>query len=193
MRANRKRGHKIDARTRMRWLKAARILKQGGLLAHPTSTISGVAASPNHPSSLRRLQRFKGRKGPFLLIADGLRTVARLPRFYPPALRHALRHWPDRTTILFPARPILPPCLYRGSFLAVRVDAHPGCCLLARACGGLFLSSSLNRHGKPVRQPQRRLLYRWHRYLDGWLPAADGQGKPSRLMKVSWAGVRFLR
>jgi len=128
---------------------------------------------------------FKQRQGPFLLLADSVHTALSLARFHSPALRRLARQvWPGATTLVFAGRPGLPACCYHGGHLAVRVDASLQTCQLAAACGGLLISSSLNRKGKMPAQPDRMLVMRSRRMLSGYLHGRAGSGKASAILRV---------
>jgi len=173
-------------------LAAAKKLRGGGAIAHVTSTLPGIAALPD-TAGMMRVQRLKGRRGPFILLAADRKSAERLLRYRSPLLRHAMRHyWPGDATLIVPARPGLPKALYRKGAIAVRVDGDAATRRLCRLCGGLLLSSSLNRRGKPTCRPSRRLRWRWQRYLDGWLPGR-GSGKASRILRLRTGRWQQLR
>ncbi len=174
--------------------RAATLLKRGGLLAHHTATLPGIAALPDHKSAYMRLRRFKQRQAPFLLIADSPSTALRLTRFYTSALRRLIRNgWPASTTLLIPARHGLPSACYQKGLVAIRVDASPQTRKLARHCGGLLLSSSLNRKGGDPAKPGRVLQMRWHRWLNGRLKNHPGSGKASTLIRVRRNDYTIIR
>lgn len=128
---------------------------------------------------------FKQRQGPFLLLADSMHTALSLARYYSPALRRLARQaWPGATTLIFVGKPGLPACCYQNGKLAVRVDASIQTSQLAAACGGLLISSSLNRKGKTPTQPCRNLLMRSRRMLNGVLNGCPGSGKASSILRV---------
>lgn len=185
---------KLPVRTRLHLRHAARLLRRGGLVAHQTGTLPGVAALPNHPDAAVRLCRFKQRHGPFLLLADTPRTATSLAVYLPPALRRAMRSaWPGPVSFVIPAAGAsmarLSRICYTGCSIAVRVDADPTCRYLAWLCGGLLISSSLNRRNQSVRLPDRRLRMRWHRHLVAQISSGAGSGNPSSLLK--WSGSRL--
>jgi len=161
------------------------VLKLGGVIAHHTHTLPGVAASPHIPAAMNKLVSFKRRMGPFLLLADSVQTASGLIRFYSPELRKIIRtSWPGPFTLVIPAKPGLAPICYRNSTLAVRVDASLQTRQLAAACGGVLLSSSLNRKGGTTTEPSRKLRMRWHRHLDAVLQGPASTGKASVLLRV---------
>jgi len=165
---------------------AARILRCGGLVAHRTSTLPGVAASPFDAKAVLRLQRFKQRKGPFLLLADSLATAMAWARPTVPGLRRMARQsWPGAVTLVFPGRPGLPAVCYQQGHVAIRVDADPETRRLARLAGGLLLSTSLNRRGGATQVPGRTTFLRLHRWLDGRIAApATGAGAASQIHRI---------
>jgi len=170
-------------RKKLRALCAARTLQQGRLVAHNTSTIAGVAASPFCPKAVRKLQQFKQRQGPFVLVADSIRTAVRHTRYLPPPLRRAMRQaWPGNTTLVVPGRPGLPRTCYARGRIALRVDADTTCRRLAALSGGLILSSSLNRRGDNVQTPDWRLRMHWHRHIDGVIYGEKQSNTPSTLL-----------
>ncbi len=166
-------------------LRAARLLRQGGLIAHHTATLPGVAAIPNHAAAIARLQLFKQRKGPFLLLADSVATATSLARYFSPELRRQVRAaWPGPVTLVFAGKPGLPACCYQHGYLAVRVDASLQTRQLVAACGGLMISSSLNRRGAAVLQPGLTCTMRMHRFLRMCLEGKISSGKASSIVRV---------
>ncbi|RMG91974.1 MAG: translation factor [Zetaproteobacteria bacterium] len=154
------------------------------MIAHETSTLPGAAVCPD-ARGLARLQSFKGRKGPFLLLARDRATALHWARWIPSLLRRMARsQWPGSTTLVFPGRPGLPPACYRRGQLAVRVDASPMVRLLAREAGGLVLSSSLNRRGGVTKCPERQSMWRWRRYFGGWMSDGASSGRASRMLRI---------
>jgi len=179
---------------RIRPLKLARILRDGGLVAHESSTLPGIAAHPGNANAIQLLQRFKQRDGPFLLLVASRKEAARWVRYWRPALRRSMRqYWPGTTTLVFPGRRGLPACCYRKGLLALRVDGTPACRRLASHAGGLLISTSLNRGGQPVRQPGLRLGMRWHRYIRAWTGGNGSLARPSSMLLIKRNRILRLR
>jgi len=175
-------------------LRGACILRNGGLIAHQTATLAGIAAATDKPAALQLLTRFKQRRGPFLLLADDLRTAARLSRYFSSALRRQMRaSWPGPVTLVFSGRPGLPASCYHHGLLAVRVDASLQVRQLAHASGGLLLSSSLNRQGCEPLQPDIKTQMRFHRYLDGRVSGTASTGKASAIIRIKRKHLTIIR
>ncbi|HKI60314.1 MAG TPA: Sua5/YciO/YrdC/YwlC family protein [Mariprofundaceae bacterium] len=172
----------------------AGVLRRGGLIGHYTSTLPGVACSPKLAQGIKQMQRFKKRHGPFLLLADSIQTARGYIRWYPSGLRKLIKSvWPGQTTLVIPARPGLPSVCYQKGMLAIRVDADLAGRGLARACGGLLLSSSLNRRGGTVRRPCYAVQMRWHRFLSGRVNMGESSGNASTIYRIDHRGSHKLR
>ena len=118
----------------MRALKVAQKLQQGGVIAHQTSTLPGVAASAASVQGIKKVQRFKQRKAPFLLLADSIYTALKQAVYISPALRKlAQTSWPGAVTLVFPAVQTLDKACYQGGCIAIRVDADIETQRLAKA------------------------------------------------------------
>lgn len=180
--------HKLNS------LRVAPLLKQGGLVGHCTSTLPGIACLPESRQAIQRMQCFKRRKGPFLLLVDSKQTARKLIRWYPASLRRLIKtRWPGHTTLVVPGKPGLPAVCYRKGMLAIRVDADAACRRLARACGGVLLSSSLNRRGGIVRRPCYGVQMRWHSFLSGRASVGTGSGEASVIYRVDHRGMQRVR
>jgi len=183
-------------------------LHRGGLIAHHTGTLPGVAAEATNPAGAAKLCRFKQRHGPFLLLADSIQRAFGLCIYLPASLRKAMyQAWPGPITFIIPsagarATGVSPVCFggratgsqsIRGRTIAVRVDADLACRYLAHTTGGLLISSSLNRKNDPLQSPGRGLRMRWHRHLNAQIDFGDSSGCASSLLKWSGAQLHVLR
>lgn len=138
-------------------LAAAEHLADGGILAHPTSTVYGLGAAAV-PALDAEVARLKGRRPgrPLIRLAADAEVVrGRLPAgsWNGRVERLAKAFWPGALTLV----------LEDGTAdgLAVRVDSHPVVRRVLALHGGLMSSTSLNRSGDPpVRTPEaaRRIL-----------------------------------
>jgi L-threonylcarbamoyladenylate synthase len=128
-----------------------RALRAGEVVAIPTDTVYGIAASLDHPSAVRRLAELKGRapQQPIALLIDSVEAVAS-QLDDPAALDRVRRLWPGALTAIVRVR--------AGFAEGVRTDAGTAGLRqpdddLARAvireCGGVLAVTSANRHGQP--------------------------------------------
>lgn len=128
---------------------AARIMRQGGVVAYPTEAVFGLGCDPWNGEAVTRLLAMKRRdvaKGLILIAADISQLdpfVERLPEDRMAEIRAS---WPGPNTWLLPARPTTPRWLTgRFDTLAVRVIGHPLAAALCRVYGGALVSTSANQ------------------------------------------------
>jgi len=177
-------------------MRAAKVLQQGGLIAHQTATLAGVAAHPKQPRAIKKLQRFKQRQGPFLLLAASLKVALSQARYITPALRKlAKKSWPGPVTLVYPAKKNHAKLCYQQGLMAVRVDADDESCRLAKMCGGLILSSSLNRRAQPLLTMNQKVLRRFSSWIDASLSSQDQSlsQAPSRIYRLQASRLTCLR
>jgi len=185
----------VSISAKLQSLKAGKSLRLGGLVAHQTSTVSGIAASAISKQGIKKAQQFKQRQGPFLLLADCLSTALKQAIYIPTSLRKlAKTSWPGAVTLVFPARQHLHSACYQKRTIAVRVDADVETRRLAQVCGGLMLSSSLNRQGKTTKSPNLKLRYRWHRHLSKSMNSTPAINQnASKILKITGLKIKQLR
>lgn len=130
--------------------RAVEVLREGGLFAHPTSTVYGIGAraAPEPDRVVTRLKGYDEERPLIRLAASATQVRQRRPdvRWSPAADRLAGRFWPGGLTL------VLDDGSDRG--LAVRVDGHPVARAVPAALDDLVSSTSLNLSGgEPAREP----------------------------------------
>ena len=130
---------------------AARLLREGRLVALPTETFYGLGANALDPDAVARVFQAKARPAglPLLVLVDSTAMVRAVAADIPPrAERLMARHWPGALTLVLPARPELPPALTGGTrTIGVRLSSHPLARALVRSAGLPLTAPSANRHG----------------------------------------------
>ena len=145
---------------------AARVLKQGGIVAYATEYCFGLGCDPRDRVAVRRLLRIKRRrqsKGLIVLAADADQLAPYIETI-PPKARAS---WPGPHTWLVPARVATPHWITGGhASIAVRVTAHPQAAALCRAAGMAIVSTSANRAGAAPARRYREALHRLGKHVD---------------------------
>ncbi|MBF0447618.1 MAG: threonylcarbamoyl-AMP synthase [Magnetococcales bacterium] len=144
---------------------AVAVLTAGGVIAHPTETVFGLAADPTNRHALDRLLALKGRqpnKGLILLIPDRsvLNEFLQPRTLIDPGVQALMdRFWPGPLTLVLPARPGLPaPLTGGGDFIAVRHSPSPLVADLLAVWGAPLVSTSANFSGQPVLNDHQAVL-----------------------------------
>lgn len=132
--------------------RAVALLAAGGVVAFPTDTVYGLAASLAHPEALRRLYGVKSRPGekPLpVLLADRSALGAVAAAVGPRVDRLLARWWPGPLTVVLPARGGLPPQVVGpGGTVGVRVPDHALARAIVSGVGGALAVTSANRSGE---------------------------------------------
>jgi L-threonylcarbamoyladenylate synthase len=153
---------------------AARLLRQGGVLAYPTEAVFGLGCDPHDRRAFEQLFALKGRpatQGVLLIAADFAQVEPYIDLSAVPAgvLDQVRASWPGAHTWVFP-RSAHVPAWVAGAHagIALRVTAHEPAAALCRAFGAPLVSTSANPHG----EPPARDIDTLQRYFGDRLPAA---------------------
>lgn len=132
--------------------KAAEILRSGGLVAFPTETVYGLAASALNAESVARIFLAKGRPrfDPVIVHVAAAEEAEELWAEIPPLARRLMdRFWPGPLTLVLPKRNIVPDIVTAGlPTVAVRMPSHPVALDLIRETGEPLAAPSANRFGR---------------------------------------------
>ena len=131
---------------------AAKILRDGGLVAVPTETVYGLAARADSDAAVAKIYAAKGRPSfnPLIVHVASLAQACALAEFSPVAERLAEQHWPGPLTLVLPRRRAagLSHTVTAGlDTLALRMPSHPVMRALLDAVGLPLAAPSANRSG----------------------------------------------
>jgi L-threonylcarbamoyladenylate synthase len=179
---------------------AGDLLRRGGLVAHPTETLYGLAVDPWNPDALGRLLRLKGRPaeaGMILLVSSLQEALALVTGPEPETALRLLAgaFWPGPLSIVAPASDRVPSAV-RGPTdgVAVRLSSDPVAGPLPGLVGSPVTSSSANRSGEApcssAEQVEELLGDEVDMILDGGPRAA---GEPSTVVDLTSTPFRVLR
>ena len=130
---------------------AARVLRQGGLVAFPTETVYGLGADAFNPRAVARVFEVKARPAfdPLIVhLADAgeRERVASTDDPRVPIL--AARFWPGPLTLVLPRRAEVPDLVTSGlDTVGIRVPAHPAARAMVAAAGTPVAAPSANPFG----------------------------------------------
>jgi L-threonylcarbamoyladenylate synthase len=173
-------------------------LWSGGVVAIPTDTVYGLAASLSHEEAIEELFRIKGRPEDraIVLLVDKVDQAESVGVFSPAARALAERFWPGPLTLVLPQAPEakLPAVLTGGrSTIGVRLPDHPCPRFLAGILGPLPVTSA-NLSGGPdsteVAVMMAQLAERLSLVLDG---GPTQFGGPSTVVDCSGERPCILR
>lgn len=132
---------------------AARLLQQGEIVAFPTETVYGIAASAFCGNAVGKIFAAKGRPqdNPLIVHIDGLPMLDGVVADVPPGAEKLARaFWPGPLTIVMPRGPKVAGEVCAGlDTVGVRMPSHPVARQLITACGLPLAAPSANLSGCP--------------------------------------------
>ncbi len=132
---------------------AARLLRDGQLVAIPTETVYGLAADALNPTAVASIFAAKGRPmdNPLIVHIADIRDWAMLVKKIPDsAKRLAEAYWPGPLTIILPAADCIPNEVRGGlTTVAVRFPSDPIAQAIILHSGCPLAAPSANRSGSP--------------------------------------------
>lgn len=132
---------------------AARIIRNGGLVAFPTETVYGLGGNALDPASSQKIYAAKGRPSDNPLIAHiaSPKELSELAVEISDTARMLMRlYWPGPMTLIFKKTEMVPFSTTGGlGTVAVRMPSHPVAQALIRAAGVPIAAPSANRSGRP--------------------------------------------
>lgn len=130
---------------------AARILRQGGIVAFPTETVYGLGADACNPIAVARIFEAKRRPkiDPLIVHVADPADATRYGVLEGAAARRLIdRFWPGPLTLVVPRREIVPRIVTAGlDTVALRCPAHPVAIELIRAAQSAVAAPSANLSG----------------------------------------------
>lgn len=177
---------------------AARLLREGRLVAVPTETVYGLAADATQETAVQANYDAKGRPEtkPLNVLVDGMAMVETVCRDIPEdAYRLADAFWPGPLTMILWGNGALPPIVPSGGATqGVRCPDHPATLAVIRALGRPLACPSANLSGQPSPKSAQAVLEQ----LDGRIDAVlDGGvctvGVESTILDLTVSPYRILR
>lgn len=177
---------------------AVEVLRSGGVIALPTDTVYGVAASLEHPAAVERLFSIKGRdaaKAIPLLVSEPamLATLATHVRERANVL--AERLWPGALTLVVTASANVPVVVRRGlPTVGVRMPDSTIALEIIRVAGGVLAVTSANPSGEPETRSAGEVRTRLGDRIDGVVDGGPSpKDRPSTVVDVSGDEICILR
>jgi L-threonylcarbamoyladenylate synthase len=129
--------------------RAARLIREGGLVAFPTETVYGLGANALDAGAVRRIFAMKGRPetSPLIVHVASVAEARELVSEWPDLAEElAATHWPGPLTLVLPKLPLVPDEVTAGlTTVGIRMPAHPVALSLIREAGVPLAAPSANR------------------------------------------------
>ncbi|BBF85305.1 TsaC protein [Aquitalea magnusonii] len=178
--------------------RAAALLGQGQLVALPTETVYGLAASAQNPDAIRRVFSAKGRPAdhPLIVHLPDLSHLQHWVSQIPPQARQlAAAFWPGPLTMVLPAAPTVSRLITGGQdTVAVRWPAHPLFQAVLDQLGHAVVAPSANPFGHISPSCASHVLRQMAGRIEAVLDGGDCRfGVESTIIDLSGPAARILR
>ena len=179
---------------------AARMLRDGGIVAFPTETVYGLGADAADTAAVERIFAAKGRPAdnPLIVhIADTGQLDALVLPYGELAGRLMERFWPGPLTLVLPVRPgAVSPRVTAGlDTVALRMPHHDLALRLIAEAGRPIAAPSANSSGRPSPTEAAHVIDDLNGRIDGIVDGGPtGVGVESTVVEIAGPGsVRILR
>ncbi len=153
--------------------RAARIVKNGGVVAYPTEGVFGLGCLPDDRHAVERILAIKQREP-----SQGLILIAASAAQLEPWIdtdRDLPSNASNPVTWIVPASPAVPPWIKgRHAGIAVRISSHPIAAALCEASGSALVSTSANISGRAPVVSAYALRRQFHALVDYIVPGRCG-------------------
>ncbi len=133
-------------------IQAAQEIKSGGLVAMPTETVYGLAASALNEAAVAGIFALKGRPqdNPLIVHVDSVPMAREIAEFDERAKRLAAAFWPGPLTMVLKSRGVVPMGVTAGlDTVGVRMPDCDAALALISAAGVPLAAPSANKSGSP--------------------------------------------
>lgn len=177
---------------------AAKIIKEGGLIAFPTETVYGLGADGLNPEAVKKIFLAKGRPvdNPLILHIANMKDVFYLAAIVPLKAQVLMESfWPGPLTLILPKSKFIPDGITAGlDTVAIRMPQHPVALALIRESGVPLAAPSANLSGYPSPTEAAHVWHDLSERIDGILDAgAAGVGLESTVLDISGEVPVILR
>lgn len=172
---------------------AAAVLQRGGVVAHASEGVWGLACDPFDGAAVARLTAVKGRdaaKGFIVIAADAAAFQPELAALAAECAAAVRASWPGAVTWVV-ASERFPHWITGGrATVAIRVPGHAQARALAGCFGGPIVSTSANRSGEPPARTAAEVAATLGAEVDYCLPGrTGGRTGPSTIRDANTGAV----
>ncbi len=174
--------------------KATQIIRAGGVVAHATEGVWGLACRPDFHSAIEKILKIKGRddrKGFLLLGSNVKHFMGHISQLEPTLVKKVTESWPGHITWVLPNTDFSALVTGGRPTVACRVPDHNQARELCSKFGGPIISTSLNRSGQAPVISYEEAAAEFSDEVDFILPGQiSGYDGPSAIYGIDGVRVR---
>jgi L-threonylcarbamoyladenylate synthase len=176
---------------------AVEVLKNSGIVMHPTETCYGLAVDVFESKALDKLYRVKGmeRNKPLSVLVDSLEMALEYGEFSLKALELAKKYWPGPLAIVVPRKNLPEFFNIEDEFVSFRCSSEGFSSDMVKMFGRPVTTTSANRAGMPQLYEVNEAAF--GEFFEGLDLVVDGgkiqENKPSTIVKIVGENLEVLR
>jgi len=175
--------------------KAAKIVKQGGLVIYPTDTVYGLGCDPFNKEAIQKVHSTKRRQNnPLPILGDTIENISKISTISDEDLNIAKKIWPGPITFVLPKKNLSDLVTAGSDTVGVRIPRNRISLRLIELCDGLLVGTSANLSGErsslTANQAYDQIGERVDIVLDG---GATELRKESTVIKLVNGKIEVLR
>lgn len=178
-------------------MKAANVVKSGGVIVYPTDTVYGLGADPLNERAVLRVFKVKERSlsKPLPVLISNLHVGRSFGEFNDRALKLAKRFWPGPLTIVVRKKEHIPSIITGGrEGIGLRIPNYKVTLKLIELCGGAIIGTSANKSGFKASKSAEEALRILNGKVDLILDAGPSPGGvPSTIVDITQDVVKITR
>ncbi len=170
-------------------VEAVEILKSGGIIAHPTDTVWGLACDAANSKAVRKIHALKKSDSakPLLLNLPSKNYLEKIGRKLYRAKILAKNFWPGSLSLLIPTKS-------KKIKIGVRLPNHKLSNTLAKKFGAPLITTSANLSGEKIAKNASCVVKIFGNKIDLILDdGSESKNIPSTLVDVSGDEVKLIR
>ena len=174
---------------------AAKILKEGGLIAFPTETVFGLGVIFDNKASYKRLIDVKRRppEKPFTLMLSDIEQIEKYAYVNDKARKLISSYMPGQFTIILKAKENLPSyCVSKEGNVGIRISSDELVRKLIREVGKPLLVPSANKSGEPPLTKDNDVIGIFDNEIDAIIMGESISNTPSTIVLID-EDVHILR
>ena len=176
---------------------AAKLLREGGLVAFPTETVYGLGGNATDAQAASKIYAAKGRPSdnPLIIHVADPKDAERYAYTNEAYERLAEAFMPGPLTVILPKKEIIPDTVTGGlDSVAVRCPSHPIARELIRRAGVAIAAPSANLSGSPSPSCGAHVIADLNGRIDAIIDGGDCEiGLESTIVKLDEQGATLLR
>ncbi|MCL5090112.1 MAG: L-threonylcarbamoyladenylate synthase [Candidatus Marsarchaeota archaeon] len=176
---------------------AAKIVKNGGIIAYPTDTVYGLGCDPKNERSVERLFEIKRRENKAIpILFDSEENIEKFVYLTEQEREIGRRFWPGALTIISKIKENvnLPSLIHQNSgYIGVRIPKSEIALELIEKCGGCITGTSANISGEASSRNILQVKKALGDKIDYIVDGGELKAKESTIIKIENNKVIFLR